>query len=142
MKWKKYLQRIILVTIIVLGVKTGIENFTSNMDKPSNDTDIVTNWNKRLSKLVSPIPIKRGLIGYISNEDILGDEASTEDTQGEYVLTQYAVAPLILVRGTNQEWNILNLDPENYKKWAQKNGGDFELIKIERGMYLVRRVNK
>ena len=140
--WKKYLQRIILVIIVILGIKTGVENFTTSMNEPSNDTAVVTNWNKQLSKLIAPIPVKRGLIGYISNEDFLGITVSPNDASGEYVLTQYAIAPLILVRGTDQEWNILNLEPENYKKWMQKNAGDFEFIKIEGGMYLVHRTHK
>jgi hypothetical protein len=81
-------------------------------------------------------------VGYISNEDILGKVLSTNDAQGEYVLTQYSIAPLVLVRGTDQEWNILNLEPENYKKWMQENEKSFELVKVGGGMYLVHRVNK
>src|SRR6266542_5738942 len=109
MMWKKYFQRIILVIIVILGIKTGVENFTTSMNEPSNDTAVVTNWNKQLSKLIAPIPVKRGLIGYISNEDFLGITVSPNDASGDYVLTQYAVAPLILVRGTSKEWDILNL---------------------------------
>ena len=142
MKWKKYIQRIILVIIIILGIKTGIENFTSSMNNPSNNTAVVTNWNKQLSKLINPIPVRHGLVGYLSNEDFLGTTFSSNDASGEYVLTQYAIAPLILVRGTDQEWDILNLEPVNYKKWMQKNAADFEFIKVEGGMYLVHRVHK
>jgi len=142
MKWKKYIQRIILVIIIILGFKTGIENFTTSMNNPSNNTAVVTNWNKQLSKLINPIPVKHGLVGYLSNEDFLGTTFSSNDASGEYVLTQYAIAPLILVRGTDQEWDILNLEPENYKKWMQKNAADFEFIKVEGGMHLVHRVHK
>ena len=64
------------------------------------------------------------------------------DTSGEYVLTQYAVAPLILVRGTDQEWNILNFDRETYQEWIKTNANDFELVEFGGGMYLVRKVNK
>jgi hypothetical protein len=140
--WKKYLQRIILTIIVILGIKTGIENFTTSINEPSNDTAVVTNWNNRLSKLIAQIPIKRGFVGYISNEDILGASFSTEDNEEEYVLTQYTIAPLILIRGTDQEWNILNLEPENYKNWMQKNSEDFEFVKSGGGMYLVHKVNK
>jgi hypothetical protein len=140
--WKKYLQRIILVVIVILGVKTSIENFTSSINSPSNDTAVVEKWNKGVSKLITPIPFRHGLVGYISNEDIPGAVFSQNNVSGEYVLTQYSVAPLVLVRGTDQEWNILNLDPETYKKWSQKNSADFEFIKLAGGMYLVRRVSR
>jgi hypothetical protein len=140
--WKKYLQRIILVVIMILGIKTSIESYMSSMKARSNDTAVVTNWDERLSKLIAPIPFKHGMVGYISNEDIPGATFDSNDASGEYVLTQYAVAPLILIRGTNQEWDILNLDPETYKKWFQANAADFKFVQSGGGMYLVHKVNK
>jgi hypothetical protein len=140
--WKKYLQRIILVVIAFLGVKTSIESFKSSIAEHSNDTAVIAAWNERLSKLIAPIPFERGFVGYISNEDIPGATFDANDTSGEYVLTQYAVAPLILVRGTGQEWNILNFDRETYKKWIQANAKDFEIVEFGGDMYLARKVNK
>jgi hypothetical protein len=140
--WIKYLQRFILVVIAILCVKTGIENIISSNNERSNDTAVVTNWDKRLSKLTAHIPFKRGLVGYISGEDIPGATFSPNDASGEYVLTQYAVAPLILVRGTDQEWDILNLDTKTYEKWHQTHLNDFEVVDFSAGMHLVHKVNK
>ncbi|MDO9302209.1 MAG: hypothetical protein Q7T89_12535 [Anaerolineales bacterium] len=139
--WKKYLQRIILAVIAVLGVKTGITSFTSNIEVHSNDTSVAI-WDERLSNLIAPIPFERGLVGYISNEDIPGIAFDEDDAEGEYILTQYAVAPLILVRGTDQEWNLLNLDTTAYETWHQTNINDFELVGFGGGLYLVRKVDK
>jgi hypothetical protein len=139
--WKKYLQRIILIVIAFLGVKTGVDNFMSTINMDSNDIS-VANWDQRISNLTAPIPFKRGFIGYISNADIPGAAFDEADTSGEYILTQYAAAPLILVRGTDQEWNILNLDPKSFEKWKQENLNDFEVIGSGGGLYLVRRVDK
>ncbi len=139
--WKKYLQRIILAVIVVLGVETGITSFTSNIKVHSNDTSVAI-WDERLSNLIAPIPFERGLVGYISNEDIPGIAFDEDDAEGEYILTQYAVAPLILVRGTDQEWNILNLDTTAYETWHQTNINDFELVGFGGGLYLVRKVDK
>jgi hypothetical protein len=139
--WKKYLQRIILAVIAVLGVKTGITSFTSNIKVHSNDTSVAI-WDERLSNLIAPIPFERGLVGYISNEDIPGIAFDEDDAEGEYILTQYAVAPLILVRGTDQEWNLLNLDTTAYETWHQTNINDFELVGFGGGLYLVRKVDK
>jgi hypothetical protein len=140
--WKKYLQRIILVVIVFLGVKTSVESFTLNLNDRSNDTAVVAAWNERLSKLIASIPYERGFVGYISNEDIPGATFDTNDAEGEYVLTQYAIAPLILVRGTGQEWNILNFDRDTYQKWIQENANDFEFVESGGGLYLVRKVAK
>jgi hypothetical protein len=139
--WKKYLQRIILIVIALLGVKTGVDNFMSTINMDSNDIS-VANWDQRISNLTAPIPFKRGFIGYISNADIPGATFDEADTSGEYILTQYAVAPLILIRGIDQEWNILNLDPKSFEKWKQENLNDFEVIGSGGGLYLVRRVDK
>jgi hypothetical protein len=140
--WKKYLQRIILVVIVFLGVKTSVENFTLNLNERSNDTAVVAAWNERLSKLIASIPYERGFVGYISNEDIPGATFDTNDAEGEYVITQYAIAPLILVRGTGQEWNVLNFDRDTYQKWIQENANDFEFVESGGGLYLVRKVSK
>ena len=142
--WKKYLQRFILIVIAILGVKTSIESFTLSTNRQSNDNDTVDmgKWERSVSKLIAPIPFKRGVVGYISNQDIPGAAFNKDNDDGEYVLTQYAVAPLILIRGTKQEWNILNLDPETYKMWILANANDFRFIELAGGMYLVQKVSK
>ncbi len=139
--WKKYLQRLILVIIAILGIKTGVENFVSTININSNDIS-VANWDERISNLIAPVPFKRGFIGYISNADIPGAAFDEADTSGEYILTQYAIAPFILIRGTDQEWSILNLDPKSFEKWKQENLNDFEIVRSGGGLYLVRRVDK
>jgi hypothetical protein len=139
---KKHLQRIILILIALLGLKTGIESLLSSTNERSNGTAVVSNWDARLSQLTKQIPFKRGLVGYVSNEDILGSTFSSSDTAGEYVLTQFSVAPLILVRGADQEWDILNLNDSAYEKWRQSHPNDFEVVVFTGGMYLVHRVTK
>lgn len=139
--WKKYLQRIILIVIAILGVKTGVKNFVSTINMDSNDIS-VANWDQRISNLTASVPFKRGFIGYFSNADIPGTAFDEADTSGEYILTQYAVAPLILIPGTNQEWNILNLDPVTYETWNQTNRNEFEVVGFGGGLYLVHKVNK
>jgi len=142
--WKKYIQRFILIVIAILGIKTSTESFMLNANRHSNDNDTIymSKWEGWVSKLIAPIPFKRGFVGYISNQDIPGAAFNKDNDDGEYVLTQYAVAPLILIRGTKQEWNILNLDPETYKMWILANANDFRFIELAGGMYLVQKVSK
>ena len=140
--WKKYVQRVVLVAIALLGLKTGIENFKSGIAERSNDAEVIATWNDRLSKLIEPIPFERGLVGYLSNEDIPGTTFDSNDAEGEFVLAQYAVAPLILVRGMEQEWVILNLDSETFEKWRQENAKEFEVVRSGGGMVLVHKVTQ
>jgi len=125
----------------LLGIKTSIQGFISTINMPSHDTS-VSNWDERVSALTASIPFKRGFIGYISNADIPGAPYDEADTAGEFTLTQYAVAPIIIIRGTDQEWNILNLDPKAYEKWQQSNVNEFEVVDFRGGMYLVHKVDK
>ncbi len=139
--WKKNLQRIALIVIVILGVKTSIEGLLSTVNMPGTDTAVV-NWDERISTLTAHIPIKRGTIGYISNEDIPGAAFDEDDSSAEYILTQFAVAPLILIRGTGEEWNILNLDLETYEIWNRTNVNNFEVISFGGGLYLIRKAGE
>ena len=49
---------------------------------------------------------------------------------------------LFLIRGTDQEWNILNLDPDTFEKWYQTNANEFEVVGFGGGVYLVHKVDK
>lgn len=138
--WKKILQRIVLIAIAVLGVKTSSESLKSSLAERNNDAEVIAAWNDRLSKLTAPIPFERGFVGYLSNMDVRGANFESNDAEGEFVLTQYAIAPLILVRGTEQEWNILNLDPEILEIWLHENENEFEVVRSGGGMVLVHRV--
>jgi hypothetical protein len=138
---KKYLQRIILILITILGIKTGVETFVSSINMHSNETAVIS-WDERVSNLIARIPFKRGVIGYISNADIPGATFNQADSSGEYILTQYAAIPLVIIRGTNQEWNILNIDPKTFEKWQQTNGNEFEITGSGGGLYLAHKVSK
>jgi hypothetical protein len=141
--WQKVLkviQRVVLILIAILGLKTGVENFRSSLSERSNDAAVIADWNERLSKLIDPIPFERGSVGYLSNEDIPGAGFDSNDAEGEFVLTQYAIAPLILVRGIEQEWVILNLDAVTFETWRQENTNEFEVLTSGGGMHLVHRV--
>lgn len=140
--WKKILQGIALAVIAGMGIKTSVESLQASFAERSNDSEVIASWNERLEKLIEPIPFERGFVGYLSNEDIPGTNFNSNDAEGEFVLTQYAIAPLILVRGAEQDWVILNLDPETLKKWREENANQFEVVQSGGGMTLAHRVTK
>jgi hypothetical protein len=57
---------------------------------------------------------------------------------GEYPY-QYALAPIIIVRGTDQEWNVANLSQEAVDLWTSRDGGGFEIRPLGSGLYLLSR---
>ena len=139
--WKKVLQRIILIVITLLGIKTSIQGFISTINMPSHDIS-VSNWDERVSTLTASIPFERGFAGYISDIDIPGISYDRDNLVGEFILTQFAIAPIILIQGTDQEWNILNLTPQAYEKWSGTNANNFEVIKFGGELYLAHKADK
>lgn len=139
--WKKILQRTILIAITLLGIKTSIQGFVSTVNMPSHDTS-VSKWDEQVSALSESIPFERGFVGYISDNDIPGIEYARENLVGEFILTQYAIAPTILIFGTDQEWNILSLTPPAYKIWSESNADNFEVVKFGGKMYLAHKADK
>ena len=55
------------------------------------------------------------------------------------MLTQYAMAPVILIRGTMEEWDIANLSTEAYRIWSAGNSGGFDVTPLRNGLYLLHR---
>jgi hypothetical protein len=73
--------------------------------------DAVRNWEKRIAPLEADLP-KRGKIGYLSEWDLEGWSGGQSDMDNEYRLTQYALAPLLLVRGHDYAQIVVNLSSE------------------------------
>jgi hypothetical protein len=61
--------------------------------------DASTLWEKRIEKLRDDLP-ETGDIGYLSEIDIPGTAYDAVDTNEEYVLTQYYLAPRKIIRGS------------------------------------------
>jgi hypothetical protein len=139
--YKKILQASILFIISSYCVYSSLEYFRSSFTPQSRD-ETNRRFEDRLEDLRQFIPLERGVIGYLSNEDIETAEYTPGNASGEYVLAQYALSPLILDRGEYHEWNILNMTSDAFKIWDEKYGHDFQLIKSGGGFYLIQRLSK
>lgn len=87
--------------------------------------DMVSVWEKRLRR-VKPLLPTSGVIGYVSDWDISETDISLKDQQIEYLLSQYTLAPLVLVRGTDHDivfGNFTDADnPNRIKKITETLG--------------------
>ena len=80
-------------------------------------------------------------MGYISDIDIPDIAYDRQNLVGEFTLTQFAIAPIVLIQGSDQqEWNILSLTPQAYEKWSAEKGTDYEVIKFGGKFYLAHKV--
>ena len=140
--WKNILQKIILAILVLLGIKTGIQGLISTINMPSPDVS-VANWDERVSTLKESLPFKRGFVGYISDIDIPGIEYDRQNLVGEFTLTQFAIAPIVLIQGSDdEEWNVLSLTPKAYEAWSAENAAQYEVIKFGGKFFLAHKVTQ
>jgi hypothetical protein len=136
----KWLQRGLLVLLVVASLYASVQNLMSTKDLGSVTDDPVADWEKRFVPIKERLPFQRGVIGYISDSSIPGVSYDAANDEGEYVLTQYVLAPIIIVKGTDQEWNIANLDRQAFDVWSKTNHNKFNVTALKGGLYLLHRV--
>jgi hypothetical protein len=93
----------------------------------------------RLKLLEASLP-PRGSIGYLSEQDIPGLGFNPIDQDEEFAMTQYALAPRIIVRGADQPLVIVNI-PNQTSQSIQNMTAPFGLTLVEKfdfGLYLYR----
>jgi hypothetical protein len=101
------------------------------------ETAALEAWERRLRPVRNSLPMQRGVIGYISQWDVPGSDYAVWDQEGEFRLTQYFLAPLILVRGAHAEWNLVLLNEQAFDDWQRANPGEYEIIRLRNGVYLL-----
>ena len=132
-----------LLGIIVLGsLVASIRNLADTRSLGSTTDDPVADWEARFQAVKAMLPFQRGFVGYISDSAVPGIPYNAADDEGEYILTQYAMAPVIIVKGTDQEWNIGNLSSGAFKKWNARQAGAFQVTPLKGSLYLLRRIGK
>lgn len=139
--FKKTLQVILLILIAVNSLYASIFGAYSTKDMNSEDAAIAR-LEARLQRLARIIPYERGPIGYLGNEDMPSIPYDAADAAAEYTLIQYVLAPFILVKGTDQEWVILNLDQAGYQTWFRDNHDQFRIRALGANLYLIHRLDE
>ena len=136
----KWLQRVFLGLLIAVCLYASVQNLIATKALGSVSDDPVADWEKRFTSIKARIPFKRGVVGYISDSAVPGAVYDSANDQGEYVLTQYVMAPIVIVKGTNQEWDLANLGRQAFELWSRANQGKFEVVAEKSGIYLLHRI--
>jgi hypothetical protein len=136
----RWFPRAVIVLLVAASLYASVQNMISTRELGSVNDDPVADWEKRFAPLIEQIPFQRGVVGYISDSEIPGSTYDAANDEGEYVLTQYVLAPVVIQRGTAQEWNIANLDKTAYELWSKANGTRFQVTAFKGGLYLLHRV--
>lgn len=124
---------------IILGAWHLVEYaLTWNPEFIAND--MISSWDKRMAGLRADLPTDVRTIGYVGNWDILpASDYIYADEETEFVLTQYAMSPVIIERGDNEEWIILNLNREAYDIWILSQPQDIKITDYGLRIFLVHK---
>lgn len=137
--------RIIALTCLVaiglfVALQNGLTARTRSMQAQSS-RDPVSMWEKRVESVLDHIPGDIQVIGYVADWDIPGLEYNLIDQDTEYTLTQYALAPRILVPGLDHEWIIGNFTGPGFRAWLDEQLPSYEVREIGFGMYVIHKTS-
>ena len=135
------LQAGIKKTLVILLLLFSLFNikqlWSASLDIGDRGTETLDRWEADMILLKESLPVNRGVVGYISEEDVAGLEYGYWDNETEFLLTQYALAPLILKKGLSAEWNVVVLKNEDLLKWLTANPGTYEIVKIKSKFHIL-----
>jgi len=105
------------------------------------DTDgvFIPKYEERFDPVKAALPFKHGVIGYVADWDLRSSSKSEANSEGEHILTQYTMSPIVVSRNTDREWILVNLNPEDFETWFGMQSGNYEVTQFKYNLYLVRR---
>jgi hypothetical protein len=133
------LSRAAVLLLVCISLYSLIRNWRSTVGLELG-AEALSTWEARLEPARAALPVTRGVVGYVAEWDVPGFEYGYHDLEAEFFLTQYTLAPLILVKGALAEWNVAVLPPEAFAAWERSNGEDFEIRRLEHNVYILHRL--
>ena len=139
------IRRVALLLLVLVSLSfSGYNLFVAfrNWDSTQIGRDDVSVWENRLHPLKQKLPPGIQTMGYLGEWDLPGGRSSITDQLHEYNLTIYALAPVILRRGSNYAWIVGNFGTKQFEPWLQNSIGNHETEAIGGGIYLIHKVKK
>jgi len=103
---------------------------------PAND--MVSGWEEHMKLVREALPADVYEAGYLEKTDLPDSQALHDPA--EFFLTQYGVAPVVLVEGFGPEWIIGNFGGASIKRiepWLQEELGQFTIQSLGFGIYVI-----
>lgn len=126
------------------SVLVAFDNFASvsagwDPDQPFDNS--VDKWQKRIQPVKDHIPGDVTLLGYVADWDLPNSMTDPVDQDTEYVLTQYAFAPVMVKPGLDHEWIIGNFLNPDFKSWLDGSLSAYEIKSLGFGIYVIHRIS-
>ena len=104
--------------------------------------DEISSWENRLHPLKQKLPPGTAYVGYLGEWDLPGVQYSMTDQLHEFNLTIYALAPVIVRRGSNYAWIVGDFGSREFEPWLRNSIGNYKIEDIGGGIYLIHKVKK
>ena len=131
------IKKILVILLLLFSLFNIKQLWSASLGIGDRGTETLDRWEADMILLRESLPVNRGVVGYISEEDVAGLKYEYWDNETEFLLTQYALAPLILKKGLSAEWNVVVLKNEDLLKWLAANPGTYEIIKIKSKFHIL-----
>ncbi len=138
----KILRGFAVFALVIYALQASFANrgFALSLSSPNTGViEFVSDWEIRIQRVINVLPENVTVIGYLADWDLPGDTSNPVDQDNEYMLTQYALAPINVVPGIEQEWILGNFTTPNFQVWLDQTLTDYELVEFGYGIYLIRR---
>lgn len=135
-----WLRRFLVILLLLLNLSYIEKIWTSSKNIGDRGTEALDRWEADMVLVRKALPIKRGVIGYVSEQDLYGAVSGDWDTETEFLLTQYALAPLVLKKGPVAEWNVAVLNYKDLAIWQERHP-EYEIINIKGKVRIFHRLD-
>lgn len=136
------IRKILVILLTLISINYVVQLWQSSMDIGDTGSKELDRWEADMQLVREILPIERGIVGYISQEDVEGSEFEYWDNETEFLLTQYALAPLIVKKGLAAEWNVIVLKNEDLEKWLQMHPGEYEITNLKNQIHVLHDLGK
>lgn len=136
------IRKILVISLTLISINYIVQLWQSSMDIGDTGSKELDRWEADMQLVREILPIERGTVGYISQEDVAGSDFEYWDNETEFLLTQYALAPLIVKKGLAAEWNVIVLKNEDLEKWLQMHPGEYEITNLKNQIHVLHDLGK
>jgi hypothetical protein len=113
---------------------SGFYSFFINPPRILISDDGAVKWEARMQAVRAHLPASLEEVGYISDSENLGSKIE------EYLLTKYALIPVVVHQGTDYEWIIGNFTRADIQQTLDAQiPGNYTIEKLGAGIYLIHR---
>lgn len=114
------IKKVLVILLLFFSLFNIKQLWAASLDIGDRGAETLDRWEADMILLKESLPVNRGVVGYISEEDVAGLEYAYWDNETEFLLTQYALAPLIIKKGLSAEWNVVVLKNQDLLNgWQQ-----------------------